>query len=425
MRGIGYVTQHIINHLPKDRLAETELVLFYSEDLALNISETLSNLDLEGIKHSSRKMLSSRKSIFEKTLPGRLSLIPKAFMKFQTYFQYLYGTKSFGRTKDIDVFVQFDQSAPLPRSINKNGKLLLVIYDIIPFKLEADYLWNYRTARTRGLNRRASIKCYIRRLLYKHHLRANTTHAHKLISISSATTADFIQDIGVKSEKIESLTLGASNKQAQNHQSSDDSVVVARYHQTSWGYLPLNYTLESTDKFLLFVGGADYRRKLEDLVTAYNQLRARGEDIQLVLAGDSMQGPNDISNHIVRQSLLQTAYPDDIVYVGFTDDTTRDWLYQHATAFIFPSVYEGFGLPVLEAMNYGTPVISYDNRATKEVAKDGPLYANDSSSLLSQIYQILKMSPKRRKDLLEHSISIAGRYTWSSAGKKFMNIIES
>lgn len=423
MRGIGYVTQHITNHLPKEDFADTELVLYCSDGLALSPEETVKNLDLHEIKYSLRRMPRSHKSIFGKKLPGRLALIPKAYTKLTTYFQYRYGTSTFGYTKDIDTFIQFDQNAPLPRRLRKGGRTVLVIYDIIPYKLEADYLWSYRTARRHGLNRRASFKCAVRRLFYKYHLVANTSRADKLISISNATSEDFVRHLGVKRDKITRVSLGAS-KHTTSKQPSDKSISLARYYHTSWGYLPRKYTLSSSTKFLLFVGGADYRRKLEDLVAAFNQLRARGEKVLLVLAGDSMQGANSVSNHMVRKSLLQSAYPDDIVYVGFTDDDTRDWLYEHATALIFPSVYEGFGLPVLEAMNYGTPVISYDNLATKEVAEDGPLYAYDTESLLKQIYHILEMSPHNKKILLKNSITIAERYTWESAGKQFFGIIQ-
>lgn len=422
MRGIGYVTQHIINHLPKDSFGDTELVLFYGKNLDIDITETLKNLRLEGISYSLRKITGAHESIFEKRLPGRLALIPKAFTKLSTYFQYRYGTTTFGYTRDINTFIQFDQNAPLPRRLARGGKGLIVIYDIIPYKLEADYLWRYSTARRRGLNRRAALKCSVRRLLYKYHLIANTRHASRLISISDATTNDFVFHIGVRREKIEIVKLGVPEHQAQAKKTSS-SISLARFYDTSWGYLPQQFTFSSSRRFLLFVGGADHRRKLEDLVAAFNQLNAQGQEILLVLAGDSMQGPNNISNDTVRRTLISTAYPERIIYVGFTDDNTRDWLYEHATAFVFPSVYEGFGLPVLEAMSYGTPVISYDNLATKEVALDGPLYASDVPTLIEQIRHILGMSKYERKTLSENSIAISKRYTWKAAGEEFQSII--
>lgn len=423
MRGIGYVTQRVINHLPKDKLGDNELVLFFNREPDESIDKVIKELNIQDVRYSLREIPTIHKNIFEKKLPGRLALIPKAYVKLTTYFQYRLGTNTFGKTRDIDTFVQFDQSAPLPRKIKRGGKTVLVIYDIIPYKLESDYLWGYRTARRRGLNRKASIKCLVRRSLYKSHLKANARHATKLVSISESTSSDFVNHIGIPRNKVRTLTLGADS-QTPNSAAFNKSITLDRYHDTSWGYLSRKYTLSSDSRYLLFVGGADHRRKLEDLVAAFNQLRARGENILLVLSGDSMQGPNAISNGAVRKSLLETAYPDDIIYVGFADDKTRDWLYKHACALVFPSVYEGFGLPVLEAMGYGTPVISYDNLATKEVAKDGPVYANDSTSLFEQIIFVLSMTQDSKKKMLENSLNISKRYSWKSTGHQFLEIIE-
>src|SRR5680860_37195 len=85
-------------------------------------------------------------------------------------------------------------------------------------------------------------------------------------------------------------------------------------------------------RFLLFVGGVDHRRKLDDVVTAFNHLRAQGEDIKLVLSGDIMLGAEAITTASAREALLKSSYLDDVCFLGFTDDKTRDWLYSAALA---------------------------------------------------------------------------------------------
>ena len=139
----------------------------------------------------------------------------------------------------------------------------------------------------------------------------------------------------------------------------------------------------------MFVGGADPRRKLEDLIAAFNQLRARGTELKLVLAGDTMKGVETIPTPVAHHALNTSAYIDDIIFAGFIDDNVRDWLYKNTDALVFPSTYEGFGLPVVEALRYGTHVISYDNQATIEIAGDLPTYANDVPSLMNAIKNCL------------------------------------
>src|SRR5436190_305364 len=79
--------------------------------------------------------------------------------------------------------------------------------------------------------------------------------------------------------------------------------------------------------YLLFVGGADRRRKLEDLVTAFNQLRAQGHELKLILAGDTMQGPANVATEEIQYALKTSSYLKDIIFMGFANDATRDWLY--------------------------------------------------------------------------------------------------
>src|SRR5690606_28011392 len=116
----------------------------------------------------------------------------------------------------------------------------------------------------------------------------------------------------------------------------------------------------------------------------------------------------------------------DIYFVGFTDDATRNWLYKNALAFVFPSVYEGFGLPVLEAMSLKTPVICYKNRAVQEVAGTFPLYADDVWSLVDKIREVETLSGKDSfKGLLEKGAKHATQYGWDKTAIQVIDIVHT
>jgi len=98
-----------------------------------------------------------------------------------------------------------------------------------------------------------------------------------------------------------------------------------------------------------------------------------------------MKSPRHIPSYQTRTALETSPFKDSIYFVGYTDDKTRDWLYKNATTFVFPSIYEGFGLPVLEAMKQKVPIICYGCEAIREIAADIPFYAMDASTIIDRI----------------------------------------
>ena len=196
--------------------------------------------------------------------------------------------------------------------------------------------------------------------------------------------------------------------------------MVERYVGTSWGDVKISTKLPDTP-FLLFVGGADPRRKLADLVHAFNLLRAQGHDLHLVLAGDTMLGPNSVPNDEARKALLGSSYLDDIYQLGFVNDATREWLYQNALAFVYPSRYEGFGLPILEAMRYGTPTLTYRNSSLQEIADSLAIFASDPVAIQRSVSELLKSG---KDPSLAKSVSAqASRFTWKSTSKNIVSKI--
>jgi len=242
-----------------------------------------------------------------------------------------------------------------------------------------------------------------------------------MIANSKLTKNDFVSYLGVKPSRITVTHLGvtmpdnAKTSQPPNHV----------YRSTSWGYRRETHHFDTNTPFLLFVGGADRRRKLEDLVTAFNHLRAQGVVLKLVLVGDSMQGPMNIATVEIQDALKKSSYLEDIIFMGFVNEEQRNWLYKHALAFVYPSVYEGFGLPVLEALSYGCPVLCYPNRATKEVAAQAVLYEYGSKGLMNGIKNILNMSEEERRAMSTVGINQASHFEWSATAANILRAIQA
>jgi glycosyltransferase involved in cell wall biosynthesis len=412
MRGIGYVVLNLVNNLPEEARKNHHFIFYAYPDSDSAHGKVLELLNLEGCSYEVR-LLSQRRR-FSRNLPGRLRLINSVLNQLIELRDLYLGDSRIHTLRGVDVFLQTDQSQTLPR--RGRTKKALILYDIIPYALESDYLWSYRTARKiHGFSRKASFRVSTRRVLYKHKLQVNSRRARVLLAISEQTKSDFVDYFSVSGVKIRVAPLGVSEP--------DHAATMPQLHQSvksSWGYMSEPIDLETGSPYLLFVGGADKRRKLQDLVTAFNNLRAQGYDLKLVLAGDSMRGYDTVATEEVQQSLKESSYLEDIIFMGFIDDATRDWLYAHSLAFVFPSRYEGFGLPILEAMTYKSIVITYPNKATREVAGDAPLYVNDSLGIERTVIDLLSADAKSLERRKLDGIKRTQKYSWPDTAKQIL-----
>lgn len=402
MRGIGATAINFVNSMPEKIKNENTFVLFlYKEGL----DAALAILNLDGIDYEIRSLKPFQKT--ELKLPGRFRIVNSIFNRARKVYESRTGDQRPGDISELDAYLCFDQMQTLPKK-SGHTKRAVVIYDLIPYVMEDLYLWSYSTARKHGDSRKAALRKSLLRKIYIKQLKTTARQADSLLAISEFTKNDFVRYTGVDPAKVSVVPLGVSPLDSAKIASN---VTFERFVDNSWGSFPKNISLDDKP-FLLFVGGADPRRKLIDLIAAYNNLRAQGHDIRLALAGDSMKSPKSLPSIELQKYLIKGSYLDDIIFLGFVTDEQREWLYDHALAMVYPSLYEGFGLPVLEAMRYGTPVITYDNSSISEIAGDAALYANDSLSIKSAVEQLLHDS-SLRKHYREAGKAQAAKFAWS------------
>lgn len=427
MRGIGYTLISFINNLPPEAKKEHEFVFYLNE---VGKEEALELLDFSGIEYRI-ELFKARKEVrrsltvkqrlknIAKRLPASVRAPFRTLKDYYSIYEHYYtGDKRIEALKDIDHFIQFDQSQILPRSAKK--KAALVAYDLIPYVMESDYLWSYATARSKGYKRRSALNLHAKRHQYKKRIQLNCRRADFILAISEHTKKDFVRYLGISEDKISVTPLGVDPRMAKSQQ-KDTDIAMERYIQTSWGYLPKKTNLKNK-KYLLFVGGADHRRKLVELVAAFNNLKAHGHDVSLVLAGDTMKGAFTIPNEELQDYFANTSYLDDIHFLGFVSDEQREWLYQNALAFVYPSVYEGFGLPILEAMQYGTPVITYANSSILEVAGNAALVADDYKGIYSHALSLI-VDKDLRDSYAKKGSQQVKKFSWEKTSKLVLSTI--
>jgi alpha-1,3-rhamnosyl/mannosyltransferase len=168
------------------------------------------------------------------------------------------------------------------------------------------------------------------------------------------------------------------------------------------------------------VAGSDPTKNVETLVEAFGRLpRPLRETYDLVLAGD-MRRRTD-----VRDRVGQLGIAAQTRFVGVVDEVQLVMLYQRATVFVFPSRYEGFGLPVLEAMACGCPVISSNASSLPEVVGDAALLANpsDIGGFLEQLTRVLT-DQTLRETLREKGLARAAQFSWERTARETLLVYQ-
>jgi glycosyltransferase involved in cell wall biosynthesis len=163
---------------------------------------------------------------------------------------------------------------------------------------------------------------------------------------------------------------------------------------------------------------SDYPHKnLASLLEGYGQLRARwkhGEPPHLVLAGYSSGARTGLY-----PQLEASRSPDGVIFLGPVSDKQLRGLYKHALALVFASLYEGFGLPPLEAMAFGTPVIAMPISAMPEVGGDGILFCDSlSAAALARAMERVAESEDLRHELREKGLARVQHFRWAKTARE-------
>lgn len=220
--------------------------------------------------------------------------------------------------------------------------------------------------------------------------------ADHVVTVSENTKADLVAQYGIDPSDVSVIPLGPGDVQPDIE-----------------GEPPV------APPYLLFVGLVARHKNVHALIDAYCRYRDENpSDVDLVIAGS----PSEEYMSELRD-LIDPRYRDDIHFLGFVDDDTLSRLYKHATAFVYPSLYEGFGIPPLEAMGYGTPVIASDRASIPEVVGDAGAFfdASDPDDLATTLETVLSDAGLRER-LAAKGYDRFEEFTWERTASYTLEI---
>lgn len=174
--------------------------------------------------------------------------------------------------------------------------------------------------------------------------------------------------------------------------------------------------------YFIFVGRIEYRKNLLRVIKAFEVLKQKKHiPHRLVFVGKNGYGFESIHKEIEN-----SPYQEDIRMLGYVEETEKQWLMQHAALFIFPTLREGFGFPILEAMGLGIPVVASNVGSVPEVAGESALLVNPLSidEIAEAMYRIVSDNDLRQT-LIEKGYENVKRFTWEKCVRKIFHLITS
>ena len=177
------------------------------------------------------------------------------------------------------------------------------------------------------------------------------------------------------------------------------------------------------DRFVLYLGGFDWRKQVNDLMLAYTYVgEADGDNFPLVIAGREPKYDNRLFPDL-REYSRRLKIDDYVQWIGFVDEADKPALYRLADVFVFPSVYEGFGLMALEAMASGTPVVTSDAIVFEEVLEDAAFIVNNAREMAGAILALLIQQPLR-DTMINQGLALASNYSWRKTAQETLEVYE-
>ncbi len=260
-------------------------------------------------------------------------------------------------------------------------------------------------------------------MLWKFQYEVPFRQAKYFLAVSEYTKQDMVEILGIPEDHIfvvyNSCSESVRRLDAAN---ADDLEALKRVRE--------KYQLP--EHFILFIGNNNPRKNLKRIMEAFDLMKSGPEgqaevmqapdkirDCQLVIAGE--QGWK-----FSREEALQNiSHKDDIRFIGFVPDEDMPALYTSADLFVFPTLYEGFGIPVIEAQRCGVPVLTSNVTALPEVGGDGAAYADPYSveDICKGMTKILT-DEIYAKDLIEKGFVNCQRFSWEKSAKRLDEIIQ-
>lgn len=235
--------------------------------------------------------------------------------------------------------------------------------------------------------------------------------ADKIISVSDSTKNDLREIYRIPEGKIKTIYSGISENFKVIDRNNPKLIEVKKKYNLPY-------------KFILYLGTIEPRKNIIGIVRAYNQFRGINHSelnrYKLVVAGASGWKQKQIFKEIKNSS-----FKNDIIFSGFIDDEDKPALYNLASLFVYPSFFEGFGFPPLEAMSCGAPVITSNNSSFPEIiGSAGIMIDPDRPDEIFQAMKNILLDKNLRENLIKKGLEQAKKFNWQKTASQYLDIFQ-
>ena len=229
--------------------------------------------------------------------------------------------------------------------------------------------------------------------------------AARILTVSDSSKRDILRFVDAPPEKIDVIYNAYDERFAVEPREEDVIRVRERY--------------QLSDEFVLYAGNVKPHKNLERLIHAFDLVRKRGlGHLKLVMIGDEISKYTALRRAVHRHQLHKY-----VRFLGYLPEETLAVMYRLAGVFVFPSLYEGFGLPPLEAMASGTPVVTSNVSSLPEVAGDAAILVDpyEPEAIADGIYRVLT-DEQLRRDLRRRGVARAKQFSWEVSVRRVHDI---
>lgn len=201
--------------------------------------------------------------------------------------------------------------------------------------------------------------------------------------------------------------------------SGENNPLLMKWKAAEVSRLNKKFMLEKGDRLMLFVGRIELKKNLLRVVEAFEKFSEKHRDWKLVLAGKDGYGAD-----LIKAKVAELGLGAKVIFSGYIEENEKQYLLSNADFVVFPSLYEGFGLPILEAFAFKKPVLTAANSSITEVAGDAAYLVNADS--IEEIYQgMIKLAENKeyREKLLKKSGQQLEKFDWQKSAEQTIEVL--
>ncbi len=231
--------------------------------------------------------------------------------------------------------------------------------------------------------------------------------ANRVLTVSESSKRDILRFVDTEPDKIDVIYNAHDERFSRQPREEDVERVRERF--------------QLQDEFVLYAGNVKPHKNLERLIDAFHLVRSRGLDqLKLVVIGDQVSKYASLRRAVHRHNLHKY-----VRFLGHLPEETLAVMYRLAGVFVFPSLYEGFGLPPLEAMASGTPVVTSNVSSLPEVTGDAAVLVDplEPAAIADGIFRVLTNESLRR-ELRQKGLARASQFSWETSVRRVREIYE-